>query len=143
MTRLSYPVRMEADDNDTYLVTFVDFKEGATFGATRKEALAHAVSALETLIIGRMLDKEDIPRASPAKGRPTVTLPPMSAAKAALYMAMRDVGMRKATLARKLGWSPTQVDRLLDLRHNSRLDQLEAAFEVLGKVIEISVKEAA
>jgi antitoxin HicB len=36
-----------------------------------------------------------------------------------------------------------QVDRLLDLLHNSRLDQLEAAFRALGKRIGISVEEAA
>jgi hypothetical protein len=36
-----------------------------------------------------------------------------------------------------------QVDRLLDLRHASRLDQLEAAFRALGKQLFIQVCEAA
>lgn len=51
----------------------------------------------------------------------------------ALYEAMRAQGVSKAELARRLGWPVTQTQRLLDLRHASRVDQLEAAFAVLGK----------
>ncbi len=36
-----------------------------------------------------------------------------------------------------------QVDRLLDLMHSSRLDQLEAAFRVLGKRLALEVLDAA
>jgi hypothetical protein len=36
-----------------------------------------------------------------------------------------------------------QVDRLLDLRHASRLDQLETAFRVLGKQLSVQISEAA
>jgi antitoxin HicB len=36
-----------------------------------------------------------------------------------------------------------QIDRLLDLRHASRLDQLEAAFRALGKQISVEIREAA
>ena len=36
-----------------------------------------------------------------------------------------------------------QVDRLLDLRHASRLDQLEGAFRALGKQLSVQVSEAA
>jgi hypothetical protein len=35
-----------------------------------------------------------------------------------------------------------QVDRLLDLRHDSRLDQLEQAFAVLSKRMTIAVEAA-
>jgi antitoxin HicB len=51
--------------------------------------------------------------------------------------------MRKAELARHLGIPTTQVDRLFDLRHHSRLDQIEAAFKALGKEISIEVRDAA
>jgi antitoxin HicB len=36
-----------------------------------------------------------------------------------------------------------QIDRLVDLRHASRLDQLEAAFRALGKQLCVEVREAA
>jgi antitoxin HicB len=32
-----------------------------------------------------------------------------------------------------------QVDRLLDLRHASRMDQIEAAARALGRVVEVRV----
>jgi antitoxin HicB len=56
---------------------------------------------------------------------------------------MRKSGVRKADLARKLGWHKPQVDRLLDLRHDSRLDQLEQAFGALGKRIHLAIEDAA
>ena len=41
------------------------------------------------------------------------------------------------TLTRRLGWHTPQVDRLFDLRHASRLDQIEAAAAVLGRHLEV------
>jgi len=48
-------------------------------------------------------------------------------------------GVRKADLARRLGWKAPQVDRLFDLGHASRLDQLEAAAHALGKHIDVTL----
>jgi len=56
---------------------------------------------------------------------------------------MRALNVGKAALARRLGWHMPQVDRLLDLRHASRLDQLEQAFRALGKHVSIEIREAA
>ena len=50
---------------------------------------------------------------------------------------MTEQGVKKAELARRLGWHMPQVDRLFDLRHASRLDQLEAAARVLGHSLEV------
>jgi hypothetical protein len=35
------------------------------------------------------------------------------------------------------------VDRMLDLRYRSRLDQLEAAFRALGKDLSVQIRDAA
>jgi len=51
--------------------------------------------------------------------------------------------VRKAELARRLGIPKANIDRLFDLRHRSRLDQIEAAFKALGKEIRIEVRAAA
>ena len=74
---------------------------------------------------------------------PFVTLPALTEAKLALYSAMRTARVSKAELSRWLNWHLPQVDRLLDLRHASRLDQLEAAFRTLGKQLSVQVSEAA
>jgi antitoxin HicB len=53
-------------------------------------------------------------------------------AKAALYDAMREHGVGRAEFARRLRWYLPQVSRVLDLRHASRMEQVEAALAALG-----------
>lgn len=48
-------------------------------------------------------------------------------------------GVRKAELARRLDVHMPQVDRLVDLRHSSKLENLEKAFQTLGKTLGIRV----
>jgi antitoxin HicB len=50
--------------------------------------------------------------------------------------------MRKADLARLLGVHMPQVDRLLDLRHRPKLEQVEAALNAVGYRIELAVRAA-
>jgi antitoxin HicB len=52
---------------------------------------------------------------------------------------MTEQGLRKTDLARRLGWHLSQVDRIFDLNHASRFDQIEAAAKALGRHIEVRV----
>jgi antitoxin HicB len=80
-----------------------------------------------------MADRRDIPMPRAGAKGPFATLPALTEAKLALYTAMLAAKVGKAALARRLNCHLPQVDRLLDLRHASRLDQLEAAFRrILG-----------
>lgn len=56
---------------------------------------------------------------------------------------MFDAGLRKADLARKLNLSPSVIDRLLNLTHSSRIEQIETALAALGKKLVVGVREAA
>ncbi len=80
-----------------------------------------------------MEKKMPIPYPSQAVGRPTIVLPLVAAGKVILHNAMLDAGKRKADLARLLNLSPTVVDRLLSLRHKSRIEQIETATAAFGK----------
>ena len=133
---LAYPVKLTRDEG-TVLVTSRDFPELTTFGDDREDALLHAVDALEEAIAARIADREDIPR--PSSGRNTVRLPTQTALKVLLYQTARDDKVSKAELARRLHAHAPQIDRLFDLRHASRLDQIDAAFRTLGRRIDISV----
>ncbi|WP_372053088.1 hypothetical protein P7L74_04055 (plasmid) [Tistrella mobilis] len=68
-----------------------------------------------------------------------VDLPPLVAAKLALYDAMRAQDISKSELARRIGVDESLVRRLLDLRHRSRLDQLERALGVVGLRIQLHI----
>lgn len=138
---MRYPVELERDD-DTVLVSSREFPEMHTFGDDEADALRHAVDAMETAILGRMMDREPIPYPGEIQQH-FVVLPTQSALKVELYRAMLEEGLRKADVARLLGWHPPQVDRLFDLRHASRLDQIEAAFRALGRSIDFEVSKAA
>ncbi len=140
----SYPATLEPDDNGTLLVTFPDFPEAVTYGDDEQEALLNAVGALTAAISARMDDREDVPAPSPvAPGQPAVTLPPLVAVKAAIYREMRRQGVSKSELARRLGQNPRQVDRLLEVPHSSRHDQLDRALAALGKRLDVRVEDAA
>ena len=70
-----------------------------------------------------------------------VTVAPgvMQCAKLGIYQAMREQGIRKTELARRLHWHMPQVDRLLDLGHASRFSQVERAISALGRRIELQM----
>jgi antitoxin HicB len=140
---LKYPVKLERDTNGTFLATLPDVPEAHTFGNTRQEALAHSMDALETAFMLYMDSRKAIPQPSGRRRGAAVTLPALTEAKLALYSAMRAARVGKAELARRLDCHLPQVDRLLDLRHRSRLDQLEAAFRALGKELSVQILDAA
>lgn len=135
---LTYPINLEEDDGTT-MATSPDFPELTTFGDDRNEAIARAVGALEEAIAARIHDGREIPPASESNTR--ATLPALTAVKVILYRGMREQGIGKAELARRLGWHLPQVDRVLDVQHRSRLDRMEAALKAIGRRLEISVKD--
>ena len=135
---LSYPILLEPDDG-AFLATSRDFPELTTFGDDRSEALARAVDALEEAIAARIHRGLDIP--APSAGDARAVVPTLTAIKVILYQGMRDQGIGKAELARRLGWHLPQVDRVLDVRHRSRLDRMDAALGAIGRHLEVRVKD--
>lgn len=134
-----YPVTLSPDDG-TVLVTFIDVPEAITFGMDEEEALLQAVDALESALSIYIDERKLLPTPSKAqKGQKTVRPSPLECGKLGVYQAMTEQGIKKAELARRLGWHMPQVDRLFDLRHASKLDQIEAAANVLGKHILVQV----
>ena len=135
-----YPVTLTPDDGSV-LVTFADVPEAITFGADKQEALMQAVDALESGLSFYVDARQPLPTPSkPKRGQKTVRPSAMECAKLGVYQAMTDQGIRKAELARRLGWHMPQVDRLFDLRHASKFEQIETAAAVLGKRLVLSVE---
>ena len=137
---LSYTIVLE-DDDGTVLATSPDFPELTTFGDDRAEALERAVDALEEAIAARIHMGQPIP--TPSRGRNRATLPTLTAIKVILYQGMKDQGIGKAELARRLGWHLPQVDRVLDVRHRSRLDRMDAALRAIGQRLEVNARDDA
>ena len=135
---LCYPVTL-TKDKGSMIVTFPDFPEAHTYGDDHEEALARAVDALMTIIDAYMKDRQTIPKPSKVR-RECVNVPALMVAKIGLYDAMRQQRIGKAELARRLQWHLPQVDRVLDVRHASRLDQMEQAVAAVNRRLSVTVE---
>ena len=127
-----YPASIQ-EDGDGYLVTFRDIPFAATEGETFDDALTQATDCLEEAIASCIDDGDPIPEPSkPKKGEHKIMLPAQTAAKTALYIAVKSAGVSKSELARRLGVDEREVRRMLDPRHATKLPRIEAALSVLG-----------
>jgi len=141
---LAYPVKLSRDTNGTVLAVAPDLPEVVTYGADEEEALARVADVIEDCLAEYVARRFPIPAPSPAKrAMKSVAIAPLAEMKLAIYSAMLAQRMSKAELARRLNCHMPQVDRLLNLAHVSRLDQLEAAFRAVGKRLVIVVEDAA
>ena len=138
----AYPYRFEPDAGGV-LAQFVDVPEAHAIATTEAEAGVNALDCLIAALGGYIRLGRAIPPPSPPRGRPVVTLPPLVAAKLALYEAMRAERITRTELARRLGLHENAVRRLLDLDHRSHIGQVDAALRALGKRLTIEVRDAA
>lgn len=145
MRTLAYPADFAPDkEAGGFSVTFPDLPEAITQGDDHSDALEQGSDCLDEAIAGRIRRGDKIPEPSRARAaQPVIPLSPLMAAKAALYLAMREAKISNVKLARQLGCDEKDVRRLLDPRHNSRITALEAALAALGKKIVVAVADAA
>lgn len=136
----NYPVILEAQPEGGFVVTFPDVPEAITQGEDPDEALLYTIDALESALSFYVVARQPLPAPSSRPvDRPTVRPSALECAKLGVYQTMTEQGIRKSELARRLGWHMPQVDRLFDLRHASRMDQIEAAAHALGRQVEVRV----
>ena len=129
----AYPVNLRKDGK-FILVTFPDIPEAITQGNNREHALAMAHEALESAMEFYFDDRRPIPAPSkPKRGQPVVELPPGITAKILLLNEMLRQKVKPAELARRLGTTPQEVNRLTNLRHATKIDRVDSALRALGK----------
>ena len=139
---LAYPATIEKDGR-SYLAEASDLEEANGVGATPEFALNDLIASLENVIASRMEDRELVPAPSrPGKNQKVAVLPGLTSAKVALYQAMMEQELRIADLARAMKVDRKIVDRLLDLNHKSRFDQIEKAFAALDCRLVMSLEVA-
>lgn len=136
----AYPCELAADEDGGLVVTFPDVPEAITGGDDRAEALTMAEDALATALAEYVHEKREIPApGEAADGRELVAVPPVVAAKLALYSAMRERGVAKVELARRLGISESAVRKLANPDHRSHVSQVQRALRAVGRSIRVEV----
>lgn len=141
--RYAYPCTLVPEDGGGFFVSFPDVPEALTGGGDRLEALRMAEDALAVALAGYVHAGWDIPVPSAvAEKQHLVPLPPVVAAKLALYSAMRAQGVTKDALGEKLGVSESAVRKLLNLEHRSHIGQVKNALRALGRCLVVEDKAA-
>ena len=141
--RYSYPIDLQRVRGGGFSVTFPDFDEAFTDGDSFREAIEEAADCLEEALAGRMARREDIPRPSPAKGRPAVVPGAVLAAKTALYEALREQRLSNSAFAVAMGVQESEIRRMLDPRHATKIGRLEEALARFRKRVVVTVEEVA
>jgi antitoxin HicB len=131
-------------DGDGWLITFRSLPEAITGGASKEEAAKNAVDAVEVTLLtyakdGREIPSSDRKRHNDENG--VVVVSATVAAKIAFVEAFRKSGMTRVAFADRLGKSESEVRRMLDPYHHTKLTTLEEAMKILGKRYIISVQD--
>lgn len=132
-----YPAVIKRD-GDGWLVTFPDMPEALTAGTTHEDAVAMAKDALVTALDFYFDEKREIPEPSRLKrGQVAIELPASVAAKVLLLNEMVRQKVRPSELARRLGTTAQEVNRLTQLSHVTKIDGINSALNALGKRLDI------
>jgi antitoxin HicB len=141
----SYPAKFTVDrEAGGYVISFPNVPEAVTQAESMEEGIDMATDCLEMVLAEYIRLGRPIPAPStPKRGQRSIRLSFFVALKVELYNAWLQSGVKKAELARRLRIPRANVDRLFDLKHFSRPEQIEEAFAALGKQVDIQVRGVA
>src|SRR5204863_488448 len=104
MNRFQYPVLLRRAKEGGYIVSCRDLPQLVTHGDSVHAALEEASDAMDEVFATYLTEGMDFSAPSkPMRGEHLVAPPPESVAKVALYVAMRQAGISKVQLAKRLG----------------------------------------
>ncbi len=141
MNRFEYPVRLTPADVGGFVLTCRDLPQLVTQGEDKRDALEQAADAMDEVIATYMIDGIEFPAPSKLRRREHLVSPPAETmAKAALYVAMRQAGISKLQLAKRLGVDEKEVRRLLDPHYGSKLPRIAQAISILGQRLVVGLE---
>ena len=144
MFAFAYPAKFTNSRDGRILVEFVGLPHVATDGKDDREAFAEAMDALGSDLSIRLSRREQIPLPSTAKrGQRLAPVPLWLAPKLALYLAMIEQQVNNSELARRPGVHERVVRRMLDPRHATKAERIQAALSARGKHMTVEVRDAA
>ena len=141
MERFEYAVSLEPVEEGGFVVLCRDLPQLVTQGEDLEHALSEAADAMDEVFAAYMQSGLSLPAPSKVRKREHVVSPPAETmAKAALYVAMKDAGISKVQLAKRLGVDEKEVRRLLDPHYGSKLPRIAQAIEALGRRLVIGLE---
>lgn len=141
----AYPCDLipDREEGEGFIVTFPDVPGAITGAQTKEESLLLAEDALVAMLAVYVQQQRTIPTPSPvADGQELVAVPPIAAAKLALYTAMREQGITGNALAVRLNLSDSAIRKLLDPDCYSHISQIMKALRNVGRSLVIEDRAA-
>lgn len=136
--RYCFPALFTRGSEAEYIVSFPDIPEALTFGTSQEEAIEAAGDCLREALRGRIRDQEEIPEPTRNMKDGRYVVPPAeTVAKVAVYDAFRRAGLTRVALAEKLDLHESEVRRILDPNHRTKLERLEQTARALGGRLDI------
>jgi antitoxin HicB len=143
---MHYTAVFEAD-GEGLIVHFPAIPEIVTGGATFEEAFNNAHDALEVVLLTYAKENivlpQDMVSRKNSNAAHTIHVPATVVAKLEFIAAFRQSGLTRVALAERLGKAETEVRRMLNPYHGTKLAMLEMAIGALGKRFVLKVEEAA
>ena len=139
--RYIYPCNIDLDEEElketgrqAYCVTFPDLPEAISGGWCWDEAVEMAEDVLGLCLAHYCVHEGYIPTPSlPTEGQVLIPVPPLVAAKLIINSAMRENGITKQNLGKKLGLEEDAVRKLLDPNYRTHFTQVERALRAVGR----------
>lgn len=139
-TKFTYPAKLTKQKEGGYLVQFPHLPEAITQGDSIDDALEQATDCLEEAIANRIAMKLPLPEVKTISSKQhNISLSATLAAKAALYLTMKNRHLSNTALAKKLNCDEKEVRRLLDPYYQSKIPRIEQALHLLGQRLEINM----
>lgn len=143
MERFEYAVHLADAEEGGFVVTCRDLPQLVTQGDDLAHALSEAADAMDEVFAAYMQAGIDFRAPTKARKAERLVAPPAGTiAKAALYVAMREAGITKVQLAKRLGVDEKEVRRLLDPHYGSKLPRIAQAISLLGRRLVIGLEPA-
>src|SRR3972149_2656600 len=129
-----YQFKFTSAEKGGWVITCRDLSEAISQAEATKDREEVASGCLQAALEARIRHEMELPQPRKPEAREVLIAPPAgTAAKAALYVAMREAGVSKMELARRLGVDEKEVRRMLDPGHGSKLPRIAEAIEALRR----------
>lgn len=135
-----YPARLTPSGEGSTIISFRDIPEAITEIWNDDELQDTGRDAIMSAMEFYIEDRREFPAPSaPENGEALIMLPLSVIAKILLLNAMVAANVRPADLARKMHVKPQDVTRLLNLRHATKIDTIQAALNTLGRGLQLTL----
>jgi antitoxin HicB len=129
-----YPAKFIKEDNESYIVSFRDIPEALTQGSNLNEAKEMALNALIIAMGFYFEDNRPVPAPSSIEDDEILIELPISIwSKILLLNTMLEQHVTQSELAKRLGKTRQEMQRVINLEHNTKIDTIIEALKTLGK----------